>query len=252
MLSFRNCILYAVLAGASSFGAAQSAASPASQIQQPDPVTVAATTARLMALRDAFVQEAVREAKSAGSTCTLDAPRIEITDTPSFGNYDPASNTLRVSAWWLLNADQKKLFFHLAGPNADDQAAHRVFDHGTYRWVFVHELGHWWQACIDSAKNKSHYQREYDANRIAAAYWREHDPALLQGLAAGFTHILAGAPNPVPAGETPEEYFNANYEKLAHSSDYVWFQARMVTDVNAETPPPTFASALLHFQTEKK
>ncbi|MGC1423885.1 MAG: hypothetical protein WA354_07380 [Terracidiphilus sp.] len=251
-LSIPNCILCSLLFSAPLFAVAQLAGSPASQNQPPDPAIVAATTAKLAALRDAFVQEAVREAKSAGSACTLDAPKLEIADIPSFGNYDPASNTLRVSAWWLLNADQKELFFHLAGPNADDQAANRVFNNGTYSWVFVHELGHWWQACFDSAQNKTHYQREYDANRIAAAYWREHDPALLQGLVAGFTRILAGAPNPVPAGQTPEEYFNANYEKLAHSSDYVWFQARMVTDVNAEIPPPTFAVGLLHSQMEKK
>ncbi|MGA9587469.1 MAG: hypothetical protein WBQ95_19215 [Terracidiphilus sp.] len=117
---------------------------------------------------------------------------------------------------------------------------------------FVYESGHWWQASIDSAKNKSHDHREHEANRIEASYWRAHDPALLQELAAGFTRILPGAANPVPTGQTREEYFNANYEMLAHSSDYVWFHARMVTDVDAETPPPAFASALLHSQTEKK
>jgi hypothetical protein len=75
---------------------------------------------------------------------------------------------------------------------------------------------------------------------------------LLRGLTAGFTRILDGAPNPVPAGQTPEEYFNANYAKLAHSADYTWFQARMVTDVSAENPPLTLADALLHSRTETK
>jgi len=214
----------------------------------PDPAMVAATTARLTALRDAFVQQA----KLVGSSCTLDAPKIEITNVPSFGNYEPVGNTLRVSAWWLLDANQKQFFFHLAGPNADEDAAHRVFEHGTYGWVFVHELGHWWQACIGSAQRMTHYQREYDANRIAAAYWREHDPRLLQGLTAGFAHMLDGAPNPVPAGQTPEEYFDENYAKLARSADYTWFQARMVTDVNAETPAPTFSDALSHSHMEKR
>jgi hypothetical protein len=214
----------------------------------PDTAATASTMQQLVTRRDAFAQKA----KSINPACTLAPPKIEITDVPSYGNYDPDSNTLRTSAWWLLNADQKKLFFHLAGPDADDHAAQRVFEHGTYSWVFVHELGHWWQACIDSAQSKTHYQGEYDANRIAAAYWRETDPALLQGLTAGFTRILAGAPNPVPAGQSPEQFFNDNYSTLAHSAGYIWFQARMVTDVSAETPPPSFADALLHSQTQKK
>ena len=219
------------------------------QVAEPsDPAAVAVTTAKLTLLRDAFVQQA----KSLGPACSLDAPKIEITDVPSFGKYEPASNTLQMSAWRLLDADRKRLFFHLAGPDADDEAAHRVFERGTYGWVFVHELGHWWQACIGSAQSMTHYQREYDANRIAAAYWRDHDPGLLQGLIAGFARILAGASNPVPAGQKPEDFFNANYAKLAHSSDYTWFQARMVTDVSAEAPPPTFADALLHSMVEKK
>jgi hypothetical protein len=214
----------------------------------PDPSETASTMQQLVTRRDAFAQKA----KSINPSCTLAPPKVEITDVPSFGNYDPESNTLRTSAWWLLNADQKKLFFHLAGPDADDRAAQRVFEHGTYSWVFVHELGHWWQACIDSSVSKTHYQREYDANRIAAAYWRETDPSLLQGLTVGFTRILAGAPNPVPAGQTPEPFFNDNYSALAHSAGYIWFQARMVTDVSAESPPPSFADALLHSKIEKK
>jgi hypothetical protein len=144
----------------------------------------------------------------------------------------------------------EEVFFHLAGLDADENAAHRVFEHGTYGWVFVHELGHWWQACIGSAENKTHYRREYDANRIAAAYWRGHDPPMLQGWTAGFSRILAGAPNPVPAGQTPEEYFN--YLGLTHSADYTWFQARLVTDVSAENPPPTFAVVLLQSKIENK
>ena len=144
MLSFPRIILYAFLWCVPFSAVAQLQTVPALQNPSPDPATEAATKAKLTALRDAFVGEA----KSSGPACTLSTPGIEITDVPSFGNYDPQTNTLRISAWGLLSADQKKLFFHLAGPNADDEAAHRVFDHGTYGWVFVHELGHWWQACM--------------------------------------------------------------------------------------------------------
>ena len=245
-LSPTRSSLFAILA-LTTCAVVQAQTTPLAQTA-PDPAVTASTMQQLIARRDDFAQKA----KSIRPGCTLAPPKIEITDVPSFGNYDPDTNTLRTSAWWLLNADQKKLFFHLAGPDADDHAAQRVFEHGTYSWVFVHELGHWWQACIDSVKSKTHYQREYDANRIAAAYWRETNPALLQGLTAGFTRILAGALNPVPGGQTPEQFFNDNYATLAHAAGYIWFQARMVTDVSAETPAPSFADALSHSQLQTK
>src|SRR5579863_7124208 len=129
------------------------AQTPAAAQSPPDSAATASTMQQLTTRRDAFAQKA----KSVKPGCTLAPPKIEITDVPSFGNYDPETNTLRTSAWWLLSADQKKLFFHLAGPDADDNAARRVFEHGTYSWVFVHELGHWWQACMDSLQSKTHY-----------------------------------------------------------------------------------------------
>lgn len=91
-----------------------------------------------------------------------------------------------------------------------------------------------------------------DANRIAAAFWREKDPALIRGLDAAFQHVLASGHGPVPPGQSVEEYFNANYDALGLRPDYGWFQARMITDVNAEKPPPTFENALLHSQMQKK
>ena len=106
MLPFPRCILFASLATLPLSAVAQLDSVPTSQNPSPDPATVAATTAKLDALRDAFVQKA----KSAGSACSLGAPKIEVTIVPSFGNYDPDSNTLRISAWWLLNADQKRFF----------------------------------------------------------------------------------------------------------------------------------------------
>jgi hypothetical protein len=215
---------------------------------EPDPAVSAATMQKLTALRDNFAQKA----KSDSPACTLAPPTIEIKDTPSFGNYVPETNTLEISAWWLLTPERRAFFRELAGKDADEDAARRVFENGTHRWVFIHELGHWWQACTGFLNSAKHYQVEYDANRIAAAYWRENDPGLMQGLASGFEHMLSSKPSPVPTGQPLEDYFNANYDSLGLRPDYVWFQARMVSDVNAEKPAPSFADALMHSQPLRK
>lgn len=194
---------------------------------------------RLNTLRDAFVQKTL----AAGFTCPIAPPTIVLIEVASYGNYDPATNQLQTPAWQQLQPEERDFFLHLAGPGADEKAAQDFFESGTHRWVFIHEMGHWWQKCIASNAGRTPYQVEYDANRIAAAYWREIDPSLMVTLDGAFHHVLESS-NPVPAGQSPEAYFNANYDKLGLSPDYGWFQARMVTSVNAEKPAPSFAQSL--------
>jgi hypothetical protein len=93
-------------------------------------------------------------------------------------------------------------------------------------------------------QNRMPYQVEYDADRIAAAYWRQTDPVLGAKFATGFQHFVEAVPSPVPAGQTPESYFNENYDKLTGTPQYTWFQAQMITTVNSEKPLPAFAQSL--------
>jgi hypothetical protein len=86
---------------------------------------------------------------------------------------------------------------------------------------------------------------EYDANRIAAAYWREADPSLMANFIASSNRVLASDPNPVPIGEAPESFFNEQYGELGRTPASTWFQSRMILSVNAEHPAPTFAQALV-------
>lgn len=197
--------------------------------------------ARLTTLRDAFVKQTVTE----GFDCAIKPPVIVLKPVPSFGNYDDDDNTLTTPAWHQLSPEEKALFHRLAGPNADDDAARATFESGTYRWVFIHEMGHWWQACKHANVDRQHYQQEYEANRIAAAYWRQTDPAFLAQMNHRFEGLLKNFPNPLPAGADPERFFNDNYgEPLARTNAYPWFQAQMIGKVDAERPAATFAQAL--------
>ncbi len=54
--------------------------------------------------------------------------------------------TLKTSAWELLSDEEKSGFFRMPGPGATEEAARADFEIGAHHWVFVHELGHWWQA----------------------------------------------------------------------------------------------------------
>ena len=201
---------------------------------------VAQTRAQVTALRDAFVKATV----ATGLTCAIAPPTIVVEDVPSFGQYNPKTNTLRTSAWEQMRQQEKGIFYRLAGPGASEEAVRAEFETDAHHWIFVHEMGHWWQACRGVVDHGRHYAQESGANRIAAAYWRERDPAVVTHMRAAFTSVLTHAPNPVPQGQDVETYFDANYETLGPSPAYPWFQSRMCVRVIDETPALSLARVL--------
>jgi hypothetical protein len=213
---------------------AQSAAT-----SQAQPPSDAALMGRLVTLRDAFVSQI----KAEGFKPSLPPPEILVDNPPSYGRYENDKNLLHISAWDTLQPDQEARFVRLADMLHNGESAQQLFEEGVYQWVFVHELSHWWQACQHKITD-DHYAVEFGANRIAAAFWRWKDPAFMERRTKHFRAILALAPNPLPPGESKEKFFNANYEKIAGTPVYTWFQSSMVVDVSDETPPPSFRQAL--------
>ena len=165
-------------------------------------------------------------------------------DIPSFGQYNEARNTLRTSDWSVLRPEERRFAFAIAGPGADEATARTTFNEVAHHWIFVHEMGHWWQACRKVSETRKPYAVEYEADRIDAAYWNEAEPALTAKMVTIAQAVLAHGPNPVPAGQQVEPYFDAHYQTLGPSPAYPWFQARMIVDSGQESPKPTLAQAL--------
>jgi hypothetical protein len=201
---------------------------------------VEATRVKMTALRDAFVKATV----DAGFTCKIAPPAIEVVDVPSFGNYEPETNTLKTGAWEQMPKEERGIFYQLAGPGATEAAVRAEFETDAHHWIFVHEMGHWWQACRGVVDHGDHWAIESGANRIAAAYWRERDETIVPHMRGAFEMVLSHAPNPVPAGQDVQMYFNAKYETLGPSPAYPWFQSKMCVTVMDERPMPSFARVL--------
>lgn len=222
-----------VLAAAAGFG---QAAAPASK----DADAIAAMKERVTLLRDTFVAATV----AAGYKCSIAPPSIVMEDVFSYGNYDEATNTLKTTAWELMTEEEKARFYRMAGMNATEETARKEFETSVHHWVFVHELGHWWQACRH-VENADRYVYESGANRIATAYWREHDRDILVAQRTTFNYVLTHVPDPVPEGESVEDYFNAHSAaKFKPGAEYDWVQARMGLRVFDEHPAPSFADVL--------
>ena len=202
---------------------------------------VNATLAKATAVRDAFVARIHAD----GFSCPIPVPTILVEDVPSFGQYDNKTNVIRTSDWTLLNAQERAFFFQLAGPGAKETDVRTTFDKAAHGWIFIHELGHWWQACRNANSKSGPYQVEYGADRISLAYWREADPSVVVTMMPIFRSVLDHSPNPVPAGEDVEAYFNKHYQELGPSPAYPWFQSRMNVAAYEEKPAPTLAQSLL-------
>lgn len=229
---------FVVFVLAATISGAQEVSSPESS--GANAATVSDVEVRLSALLNAFVDET----SASGIACAIKPPKILVQDVPSFGTYDPDKNTLTSPAWEQLTPEEKSIFYHGVGPNATEADARAEFEMGAHHWVFIHELGHWWETCRGMADRGDHYAFESEANRIAAAYWNEHDPAVITHQQHVFRTILQKWPNPVPNGQAVAAYFNENYEKLGPTPAYIWFQARMCVDTFAKSPLPRFSAAL--------
>ena len=89
-----------------------------------------------------------------------------------------------------------------------------------------------------------HYAFELEADRIAAAYWSEHDRSVIAHQTAIFGAILKKWPNPIPPGQDAQSFLNANIDVLVPTRDYIWFQAQMCLTAFSQKPIPSFNKAL--------
>jgi hypothetical protein len=214
---------------------AQAAAAAAA----PDAAADAETLAKLITLRDAFIAEI----KAAGYTPKLAAPQIVFDNPPSHGNYDEKTNVLRIATWRLITPDERAHYERLAALSRGTLTAEQIFEDGVHRWVFIHEMAHWWQQCQGKFAG-DHWSVEYGANRIAAAYWREHDMVLMERVVRTMKRMDAAEPSPLPAGADMKTYFNAHWDTISPTPEYRWFQGEMILQVVAEIPLPSFKDAL--------
>jgi hypothetical protein len=194
---------------------------------------------KLLRLRADFIDQLRYE----GYVPSLPAPKIEIGDPPTFGNYDADKNVLHIAIWSKLIPAERRQFSDIAKSLGPKATARGVFEAGTDRWVFTHELSHWWQACQHKTRANS-FEEEMGANRIAAAYWRERDPKFMHSMVEGFQRIRESIPSPVPNGESKVSFLNANFAAVSSTAGYTWYQSDMVVDLASENPLPSFHRAL--------
>jgi hypothetical protein len=198
----------------------------------------AAVLTQLHTLRDAFLKRIDAEGYK-----SCPAPQIEFGNPPSFGHFSAERNTVTIAGWTHLTIEERQGFEQMAQQMGGAASGRQVFENGTNRWVLLHELGHWWQSCRKQARPQS-YAAENGADRIALAFWREHDPRYATGVVHGYRSLLSSMPSPVPQGQSAPAYFDANLAQIAQGNACTWFQASMIAELAEEQPAPSLHKAL--------
>jgi hypothetical protein len=198
----------------------------------------AALLRELGELRDAFVRRIDEEGYR-----VCPRPHLELGAGTAAGGYLPERNLIRITPWSQLSAQQQQALADVPGPAGSPRLARAVYESGTYRWVFVQQLGHWWQDCrhTDGARP---YLAQSGANRMALAFWRERDPRFAAAIVEGAVRLVSAVPDPLPPGESAQAWLERRPGEVPQSPTYEWLEAQMIATLAQEAPQPSFHKSL--------
>ncbi|SMX40146.1 ImmA/IrrE family metallo-endopeptidase [Octadecabacter ascidiaceicola] len=169
-----------------------------------------ALKAEIEAIRDAFISD-VRSLDFPASS----PPEVIIESTPAMMTY--GDEGLTAPDWDTLPAEVVTQMNNWAN-SADGTFTGRQYFEKTFNWfLVVHELGHYVQDVNGTGDQLSHYEREFQANQIAVAYWKRNHRSELDDYIAWVRAVL-----PVisaPESTTPE-YYNANLYSGTNDNDF--------------------------------
>lgn len=148
--------------------------------------------------------------------------------------------TANLPKWDQLIEPQKQFFYQVAGSEAAGKDMFRLFFNGFY---LPHELGHALEH-IHKGTLKGSYQEEYFANIVGMLWWKKQGKTKeLKECYEFAKKVWAKLPNPIPSGNTMEEFFTANYQKATEDPFvYGYMQFKQFILVYEDDTLPDFDS----------
>jgi hypothetical protein len=234
-----SCVILGV--GCAS-GASGASAEPRTAATTAAPVVpIYPDTAALRAGAQGIVSAFTAEVARVRGAPLADVPTVLVRNTSGLIQFLDSENQIMVPWWDTTPPEMRAVFRTFAG--GGDREAERLFRAFFNRFLIAHEAGHWFQYRAER-KERTLYENENMANRLAVAFWRTQPDgeaflAELEGLAA---RAAANLPDPTPAGEDPVAYFGANYERLGPDPlKYGYYQFRFMRDAIRDRAQLDFA-----------
>ena len=153
----------------------------------------------------------------------IQTPRAVLNTETRLIFYLAENNSINLPLWSQLSPTLKIFFYTLA--NSDEKEGKKIFGAFFNGFFIARELGH----AVQYAKEKgttNKYKADYFANTLAILFWRESAYSKQLEICYSYVNsILKTLPDPVPAGENAEDYFQKNYEQLLQDPQkFLYFQ----------------------------
>lgn len=202
-------------------------------------------SAKLVTDANELVTSFFTKVKQADASITK-APQAILNTQPYLIFYLSENNSVNLPLWSQVNPDLQLFFSKLThGDESEGKKIFGLFFNGFY---IAHELGH----AVQFSKEKktiNKYQGELFANTLAILFWRESsNKKQLEKCYNYVNNMLKVLPDPIPAGENEEDYFNKNYERLSKDPDkYGYFQFSQFKSIYEDKSLSTFTTYLKNY-----
>lgn len=176
-------------------------------------------------------------------------PKVILHTTPYLIFYDPPVQTVNLPLWKQLPKELVQFFTEMAGTEQEGRQTFALFFNGFY---LPHELGHGFQELV--AKTQLGYEGEYFANTVAVLWWRKHhQEKQLQQCYELAKHMMTKLSNPVPAGQTMQQYYSENYEQASQNPYvYGYMQFGQMVQIYEDKSLPDFDTFIRNYLKEQK
>lgn len=171
-------------------------------------------------------------------------------DTKPYLIYYDGKNGVSMPFWEQVIPPIKAFLTEVSGSEEQGQEVFGLFFNGFY---IPHELGHALQLKTEGII-KNGYESEYYANTIAILWWRKQGK--LEELKKCYDYtkeIIKKLSNPVPKGQTKEQYFGENYEVASQDPNvYGWLQFTQFIKIYEDESLPDFDTFVSDYMKKKK
>ncbi|NBB53080.1 hypothetical protein GVN24_32885 [Rhizobium sp. CRIBSB] len=172
-------------------------------------------------------------------------PGVIVDSAPSIVSFYEGDRAVHLSRWADAPSFVRELVTAWASAGTLGLTPEQQFAEIFNSLLVPHELGHFVELSTGAYDQQDFWVGEVNANRIALAYWAL-DPAeraRLPERIENYNRFLAALPNPVPEGEDPHAYFQANYERLSNDpAAYGWYQGAFMRAAWAQKDDADFCT----------
>ena len=168
-----------------------------------------------------------------------------IVDTSPYLIYYGQDKKVHLSFWEEVMPQLKGFLTEISGSEAEGKRIFGLFFNGFY---LPHELGHGLQHNVDGTIEQS-YKAEYFANTIAVLWWRKQGKLNeLKDCYDFAKSVEFKFPNPVPEGQTIEEFFTKNYNEASQNPyTYGYMQFQQLIQIYEDNTLPDFDAYVINY-----